>query len=59
MNIINLEGGSAEPPEPPSGYGAWNIGTLVVLNFDTGYVHVYMHDMHIVAAPGHATEYKL
>ena len=21
MNIINLEGGSAEPPEPPSGYG--------------------------------------
>ena len=22
MNIINLEGGSAEPPEPPSGYGS-------------------------------------
>ena len=21
MNIINLEGGSAEPPEPPPGYG--------------------------------------
>ena len=21
MNIINLEGGLAEPPEPPSGYG--------------------------------------
>ena len=21
MNIIILEGGSAEPPEPPSGYG--------------------------------------
>ena len=21
MNIINLDGGSAEPPEPPHGYG--------------------------------------
>ena len=25
MNIINLEGGSAEPPEPPSGYGPGSI----------------------------------
>ena len=25
MNIINLEGGSAEPPEPPSGYGPASI----------------------------------